>query len=229
MKKMKVRLTFAEEVLGSLSSDPEIHEEFIASKAPDAKTREEEVEELGVDEVVEKSKTIFPKDAEGNPFLYDYQIKGFFKSAAKAYNYIKKGTLPAYKGKIDQLVFINERKIPFHMPEGSDIGSCQRPLRAQTAQGERVALANSETCSEGTWIEFTIMVLVDDLAKNVESWLDYGLLNGIGQWRNSGKGRFTWEKVYDWTETFIGDLNDGDGDKEEVDAKKGRKVKKDVA
>lgn len=27
----------------------------------------------------------------------------------------------------------------------------------------------------------------------VREWLDYGQLRGIGQWRNSGKGRFTYE------------------------------------
>ena len=26
-------------------------------------------------------------------------------------------------------------------------------------------------------------------------WLDYGRVRGIGQWRNSGKGRFTWEEI----------------------------------
>ena len=29
----------------------------------------------------------------------------------------------------------------------------------------------------------------------VEEWLDYGAARGIGQWRNSGKGRFTWEEL----------------------------------
>ena len=28
--------------------------------------------------------------------------------------------------------------------------------------------------------------------KVVREWLDYGQLRGIGQWRNSGKGRFTY-------------------------------------
>ena len=73
--------------------------------------------------------------------------------------------------------------------------NCQRPLRAQTPQGERVALANSDSCPEGTVIEFTVMSMVDDLMDNVQMWLDYGKLNGIGQWHNSGKGRFVWEKL----------------------------------
>lgn len=78
---LKVRLTFLEDILGTASSNPELHEEFIASKAPDAKTVAEEVAAVGVDEVVEKSMTIFPKNADGRPFIYDYQIRGFFKEA----------------------------------------------------------------------------------------------------------------------------------------------------
>ena len=27
--------------------------------------------------------------------------------------------------------------------------------------------------------------------------LDYGAMRGIGQWRNSGKGRFVWEEIKD--------------------------------
>lgn len=29
--------------------------------------------------------------------------------------------------------------------------------------------------------------------KAVLEWLEYGQLRGIGQWRNSGKGRFSYE------------------------------------
>ena len=195
MKEMKVRLTFTEELLGTASADPEIHRRFIASNAPDAPTREEEVAAIGVDEAVERAMTVFPRTDDGRPMLYDYQIKGFFKNAAKAYNYIDKKTLPAYKTKIDNLVFVRERKIPLEFPEGKGLGDCQRPLRAQTAQGERVALANSESAPAGTEIEFTIMVMDDALMKNVVDWLNYGELNGIGQWHNSGKGRFKWKEV----------------------------------
>lgn len=195
MTSMKVRLTFTEELLGTASADPALHETFIASKAPDAPSMAEEVEAIGVEEVVEKSKTIFPKDEAGNPFIWDYQIKGFFKNAAGAFGYIKEKKLTAYKKKIDNLIFVDERVINLQMPEGSTIGNCQRPLRAQTAQGERVALANSETVPKGTVIEFTVTCLEKSLMKHVRDWLDYGRLNGIGQWHNSGKGRFVWEEV----------------------------------
>ncbi len=196
MKEMRVKLTFTEDVLGTANANPNIHEEFIASNAPDAPSRKEEIEAIGVEKEVEKSMTVFPKDENGNPFLWDYQIRGFFKSAAQAGSYMggdKK--LAAYKKKIDLLVFVAERKIPFVLPEGKEMGNCQRPLRAQTMQGERVALANSETVPAGSTVEFTIQILEDKLASYVEDWLDFGKFNGIGQWRNASHGRFTWERV----------------------------------
>lgn len=194
MKELKVKLTFFEEVLGTASADPEIHAEFIASKAPDAPSREEEIASIGVEEAIGKAMTVFPRNKNGQPILYDYQIKGFFKNAAKAmYAIGGDSKLTSYKTKIDNLIFINERQILLQMPDGQGIGNCQRPLRGQTAQGERIALANSEICPAGTTIEFTIKILLDSLQKNVIEWLDYGELNGIGQWHNSGKGRFTYK------------------------------------
>jgi len=203
---LKVRLTFFEEVLGTASNNPEIHDEFIASKAPDSPTKneqiKEEIEALGVGEVVEKSMTIFPRmvvDGNSVPFVYDYQIKGFFKDSCKSLRGVKdtlSSKLTAYQKEIDGKVFIKERKIPFQ--NFGRVGECQRPLRGQTAQGERIALAHSETVQEGSFIEFTVMVLEAkkcDLLEIVKEWLDYGQLRGLGQWRNSGKGRFTWEEV----------------------------------
>lgn len=196
MKELKVELTFTEKILGTASGNPELHKEFIASKAPDAKTKEEEVEELGVDEVEKKDMTVFPRLEDGTPFLYDYQIKGFFKNACGMLRNVSKtesSKIKAFKKYIDGLIFINERKIPLRFD--GEIGNLQRPLRASTAQGERVALANSETCPEGTKIVFTILILKDDLELSVKEWLDYGELNGIGQWHNGSYGRFTWKEI----------------------------------
>ena len=79
------------------------------------------------------------------------------------------------------------------------MGECQRPLRAQTAQGERISLANSETVPAGATCEFTVICMKPDLMKVVKEWLSYGVAHGTGQWRNSGKGRFTWEELDSWT------------------------------
>ena len=78
-----------------------------------------------------------------------------------------------------------------------EISTCQRPLRAQTAQGERVALAMSEEVPAGATMDITIKVLDKALLPAIREWLDYGELRGLGQWRNSGKGRFTWEEITD--------------------------------
>jgi hypothetical protein len=87
MKNLNCRATLLEEMLGTQANDKEIHEEFIAKKAPDAPSLEEEVAAIGVDEVIEKSKTVFPRlegKPDGQPFLWNYQIKGFLKDAARA-------------------------------------------------------------------------------------------------------------------------------------------------
>ena len=51
---MKVRLTFLEPVLGTWPSNENIARDFIASKAPDASTIEDEIAALGADAVAEK-------------------------------------------------------------------------------------------------------------------------------------------------------------------------------
>ena len=196
MENVKVRVTFIEEVLGMTNSDPDIHEEYIASKAPDAKSKEEEIEAIGVDAVVDKQKTIFPRDNEGNPIIWDYQIKGFFKDTAGMLRKVsgtKCSKVKAYKKEIDGLLFPQPRQIVIHLPEGKEIGNCQRPLRASTPQGERVALANSETVPVGSYIEFEVKCFTKDMAELVIECLDYGIYRGMGQWRNSGKGRFEYQ------------------------------------
>ena len=94
-------------------------------------------------------------------------------------------------------MFVYPREIPLVLPKGGYIGSCQRPLRASTAQGDRVALANSETVPPGTTQEFEVRILQDSLLPTVIEWLTYGELHGTGQWRNSGKGRFYFAAVDD--------------------------------
>lgn len=193
MKDIKVELTFIEDVLGTASSNPDIHAEFIASKSPDHETIEEEVAAIGIEAVVEKSMTIFPKTADGKPFIYDYQIRGFFKEACSCLKKVegtKSSKIKAFKKQIDGLIFVEPRQIVMDM-HGMELGNCQRPLRASTAQGERISLANSEVAPEGTTIIFTVRCLADSDIEAVKEWLEYGIYKGLGQWRNSGKGRFT--------------------------------------
>lgn len=194
MKEIKVKITLIEDMLGTASANPQIHEEFIASKAPNAMSTEEEVAALGVQEVIEKGMTVFPRDEKGNPIIWDYQVKGFFKDACSMMKKVdgsESSKCKAFKKEIDGLIFVSPRKIPINL--SGPIGNCQRPLRAQTMQGERVTLANSETVPAGSTIEFTVLCLVDKDIEMVKEWFDYGILRGLGQWRNSGAGRFTYE------------------------------------
>ena len=199
MKNLKIRLTFTEDCLGTASADKEIHSRFIASNAPDAPSREEEIAAVGVEEVEERSMTVFPRDEEGNPIFWDYQIKGFFKDSCSALQRMKgeeiakeSCKLKAYKKIIDGAIFVFPRKIKISL--AGDIGDLQRPLRGQTAQGERIALAHSETIPAGSTIEIQIMV-PDIYEPVVMEWLEYGQLKGLGQWRNASWGRFTYEMI----------------------------------
>lgn len=193
---LKVKSTFLEELLGTASNNPEIHSEYIASKAPDARSTEEEVAAIGVEEAVEKSMTVFPRSPEGAPILFDYQIKGFFKDSAGALRRVpgtKSSQVKAFKKEIDGLVFVFPRMIPLNMP--GPMGECQRPLRAATAMGERIALAHSEAAPAGTTIEYEIHCMTKDMRDLCLELLKYGIYRGIGQWRNSGKGRFRCDEI----------------------------------
>lgn len=212
MKTMRVRLTFIEDILGTASGNPALHTEYIASKAPDAETRDAEIAAVGADIVTEKTMTVFPRNEDGNEILWPYQIKGFFKSAQQALNKTVKSDerkkfpyLSSFKGVIDTLVFVKATQdewgtkgtgIVIHWPDGvEEAYDCERPLRAETAQGPRVALAHSEVCPAGSWVEMDIVTRVDDLMKNVKEWLNGGMFYGIGQWRNADHGRFLWEEL----------------------------------
>lgn len=198
MKDIRIKFYFFEEVLGTASFNKELHDEFIASKAPDALSREEEVEALGVGEVVEKGMTGFARDDHGNPIVWDYQFKGMLKDAVGVLRKVpgtKASKIKAYKKEIDGLIFPLPRKVVLSLPPKGVVGDCQRPLRAQTPQGERVALAHSETVPVGTTCEVTFRLLLDEHEDLIREVLDYGMLRGFGQWRNSGKGRFMYQEL----------------------------------
>lgn len=194
MDKYHVRLTLEEDILGTVPKDKDVYAAYIATRAAlDDETLAEEL--ASVETIEEKGWTGFHTE-DGKPFLYDYVIKGFCKDACGMLRRVK-GTeskkLTAYRKVIDGLVFPTPRKIRLVLPEGTKLGICERPLRAQTAQGERVALARSDTCPPGTVIEFDLVILGGVSEALLREWLDYGALRGLGQWRNSGKGRFGYE------------------------------------
>ena len=202
--KLKVLITFTEELLGTKAANPEVFATFIASKAPDGDKRREEI---ATAEAREESGTSVFHRQKDIPGVWDYQVKGFFKDACQSLRGADdtlSSSLTAYKTKIDGLIFVTPRFIPIQIPDGLKVGLCERPLRADTAQGPRVSVCRSETAPKGSKITIEIVSLAEKIGKGdnavevralMEEWLNYGLLRGMGQWRNSGKGRFTWSEI----------------------------------
>lgn len=200
----KVELELTTEMLGTVPKDPEVYRAHVQSKAADLGD-EKAAEELATVEHVEgKGWTGFHM-LDGEPIIYNYLIKGFFKEACGMLRQVPgsySSSLTSYKKKIDGLVFVSPRQIRLELPEGGEMGVNERPLRAQTAQGERVALARSDTYPAGTRLVFTVNFLASELKGRggkslpaedlLREWLDYGALKGLGQWRSAGWGSFTY-------------------------------------
>jgi len=220
MNTMKVRCTLAEEALGMTAPSKELLKSFIdltkkrLGKKAAVITGEKEQEELDqmslqIKELENDGRgyTVFPKDDDGCPMFWDYQVKGFFKDAFKAllesddedFKKDKAGfTKWSSDRTVDQLIFPGPRRIRIVLPEGGELGQCDRPIRTKDNHGvERNALASSETVPAGSVIEFEIKYLKKSLKTQIMKALDYGELRGLAQWRNSGKGRFTYEVVSD--------------------------------
>lgn len=199
---MKALITFIEPVLGTLAGDPEIAKVFILSKHPDGLS-EDEVKALTSDEALQKACTVFPR-IDGEPFIWDYQWKGFFKEAFMAFwmsdeykqEDLKKVWLTKYmlKKTVDLMIHVKPRRALLNL-NGGEPTWCERPLRGETMRGERISLARSEELPEGTTCEIEISTMNQNLWPYIKAALDYGELKGMLQWRNSGKGRFTWEKI----------------------------------
>lgn len=206
---MHVRLTFVEPILGSAPSNPEIYKEYIASKAPVDKDTSDEVQSLPAEDEVNKGVTVFHKLEDGRSCIMDHQIKGFFKNACSAMRDVPKSEsskLKAYKKKIDNNIFIQQRMIPFI--DASDITIFQRPLRAETPQGPRVALSASERIEAGSSVEFDVVLLNPDLYPVVSEWFSYGRWNGLGQWHNGSMGRFLYEELDDEGNLVAGNISE---------------------
>jgi len=195
MDKYKVTLTFTEQVLGTVPKSGEVYERYIQSRANDLSDEQAGEELETIEEIEEKGWTGF-HTLGGQPILYDYVLKGFFKDACgmlRRASDTKSSKLSAYKKVIDGLVFIEPRRITLELPANGEMSVLERPLRANTAQGERVTLARSDVCPEGTRMSFQVTVLGQVKEPLLREWLDYGALRGLGQWRNAGWGRFGYE------------------------------------
>lgn len=156
-------------------------------------------------------------------FAYDYTWRGFLKEGANALRQIGAHDVKGVKTKIDQFVFVYPRRIFFlaenpHKAGPIKDGGCghgsrvvmsdgkpgcslihaahgvlERPLRADTPMGPRVALARSDMLAVGTRMEFDIKVLAPKVfdEKMLRLCFERGEYLGWGQWRTGSWGRFS--------------------------------------
>ena len=156
-----------------------------------------------VDKELDKVTTFFHRDEAGNRMLYDYQIRGFFKEAcgdlSRCGNHFGSSLLRAYKKEISGNVFVYPRQIILHPPKGLSVIEPKfltRPLRAQTAKGERVALVRSEMIPNGCWFDINVVCLNPDCHEPlVGEWMDHGRRKGLGCWRNASYGRIGYREL----------------------------------
>ena len=240
MKRIGFRVTFTNELLGTYPTDPDTYVKYIMSRAKDVNDDVlKEVENIkraneaisdknGKNEEKEppKTLTIFPRDSSMNLIMYDYQWRGYFKevcSGLRAFftqdsmgKVSNSDGFRNFKKGVDNAFFVYPREIPIHIPEDGKIGICARSLRANTPQGERIAIASSETIPAGSYVEFEVAVPDSILIEQDEDdgkktkkkkgidykgalieWMNYGRFKGMLQWRSGGKGTFTYECLYE--------------------------------
>jgi len=200
IRHLQDKLPAEEKENGKGSTEPSHASADELEMLPNAETDGEET----VKDMLERHTTVFRRTPEGEPCLLDYMFKGFFKSAMGALRRVDKKSVPtAYRKTVDEVIFVYPWQVVIHLPEGAEVQEgeqrtriydhCTRPLRAPTPQGERVALARSETVPIGSYMDIELESLDPKLEDVLIRCLDYGARSGLGAWRNAGHGRFSYE------------------------------------
>ena len=198
------RLRGTTAILGSAPASRDIRTQYIISKAPESEREEEELTNSYDSD--EKGVTVFNRDRQDHLCLMSHQIKGFFKEALTA---LKAQCQVANIGKkVDTLISVGPKYIPIKrggLPLYEEDEMLERPLRAETMRGPRVALQSSEMINPEWSIEFELTLFPSDgTAKSkaltwdaIETALEYGAFHGLGQWRGADYGHFTFEQIAD--------------------------------
>lgn len=199
----QVKIEFLEPLLGTATTNPQVFTDFIVEKAvangvPNVADEWDTLPTADdIDRLTSRGMTAFHRNSAGQNILYNYMIRGYLKEAC-GHLWSVKGTessqLKAYKKRINGWVFVEPREVAIAL--SGPVTVLERPLRAQTPQGERVALTSSAMIPAGSTAAFRLKILNPSVITldMVREWLDYGEMIGLGQWRSSAKyGTFTYE------------------------------------
>jgi len=197
-------------ILGSQPTK-DVASNFLASKLPEGKIPDDEYEMLP--DALERGTTVFHRDESGMAYLWAYQLKGFLKYVGQTMNKSKLiGGIAGLRSKVVSNVFFigendgspnnQERRIALHV-NGHKEDHLERSLRAETAQGSRIALARSEMVGDDHLLDIgqcmyfycEIHILKGSVITEevLRTMLDYGRYQGLGQWRGGDFGKFVYE------------------------------------
>lgn len=205
-KDFQVTVTLTTDMLGTIPKNKELYTDFIAGKARESLAKMEAKgipmadgqpatsaavaeaiaeETESIKDMEDKGWTGFFEDSEG-PYIMNYFVKGFLCESARTLKEID--SVKQMHDKVKRYCFITPRRI--RLPPIA--GNLERPIRAQTPQGPRVALVRSDFIAESG--EFTFKMRLLDAgkltAKIMQDVLEYGEYMGFGQWRSGGWGQF---------------------------------------
>ncbi len=212
-KTYKVRITLDTPMLGAVPLNEEVFSDFHLDKSIKAAEKfdakhggngntvtiaEVEAEFHAPDPEGLKQRSGFYRDDAGRPLLSNHVIKGFLKEAARARS--KQGgitkTTPAYIQLINLHLFTKPRMILINTVHADKVSAfCERPLRADTALGPRVALKASEQNGAGATLDFELTTLLPNIVTEelLHEWFSYGQYHGLGEWRNNENfGQFSY-------------------------------------
>ena len=186
-KKYRLDIVFTAPLLGTQPGANTPASDFIRNKVKEENPNANIADEVPtLPEELEKGTTGFPRNAEGKPILFNYQVKGCFKNAGKILN--GSHNFKGLESKITDLLTVIPRQIVINTDK--PITFLERPLRAQTMQGPRVSLVRSEMIAEGATAtceievqETTKVNFPDELIMDLVSQIERA---GFLQWRNSG-------------------------------------------
>jgi hypothetical protein len=188
--------------LEAIIGTPFTEEERQAAVRGELESLKETFRELDI-----KGVTVFFWDKAANrPCIGDHMVYGFLKAAAEAIG----RTLPQKRGEvlhsisytqslINQHVRCCEKFITFDRDIKRDEQGnplyLQRSLRAMTAKGPRISLAKSEIVEAGAKLCFHLKVLKNSALteETLRTLFGYGEFVGLGQWRSSGAGMYSFE------------------------------------
>ena len=164
--------------------------------------------------------TVFARTPDGQPGVEEYTLKGAMKELASIVCERTKTKLGFLNSKqftaslLNRHMFIefpgfeDEGISPFwankECTEVKDVerghdgkaDGCTRSLRANTPQGPIVSIVTSERVTPEVYIRLNVLSFIDDVnLKTLERIFEVGKYFGYSQWRNSGKGRFTIERL----------------------------------